>query len=471
MKRAPFKPAGVLALKLESWGLDFDALLAQPQSFEERDGVAIVSVSGPLMRCENWLWDSYESISQRVTAALESSCSAVMLKLDSPGGEAAGCFELAREIRTKAKAANKPVVAYVDGQAASAAYAIACGASRIFVPATGTVGSIGCITMIVDQTGLDRAMGLAFSVITSGARKADGNPHLTPSEDAIRASQKTVDQMAGLFFAVVSEARGLTVPAVAALEAAQFMGSAAVDAKLADTIATFDEALAMVASGEAREGAEEDMDEEEKAIAALKALAAGDDEKKAKAAKAALAAMGVGDDEKAEGEEEKPKDEPDGDEKAKAEAPAAKGATDPVLALANRVQELEASAEKKARDEERAKLLASRPDLSPDVLAVLRTAPLATVRTAVKTLAKGPGAKGGGQVAAAQAALHVTPTRGKDAAEGGITRASAEAENMDRIGGLAAPKAAIRHEGTRLIMGVMTPAQARAYAAQKGAAK
>lgn len=493
-RRAPFKPGGLLALDAAAWGLDF-AICGEdaPASFETAGGVAVVDVRGPLMRSATWMWDSYEAISGRVSEALASPCHTLMLRLDSPGGEAAGVFELSDDIRAKASAAGKRVIAYVDAQAASAAYAIACAADEIFIPPTGSVGSIGCVKMLVDQTIMDRAMGLSFAAVVSGARKADGNPHVPLTEGAIAATQGEVDAMADLFFDLVARARGLEVAEVEALQAAQFTGAAAVGAKLADVVATFDQALAMVASGEAREGAEKDMNEKEKAIAALKAIAAGDDEKEAKMAKAALAAMGEGDgEEKAEGDDEKPKDEPDGDEKAEGddEKPAAEGDDekpkdeDPkaaaafapaakVLALESTVNKLVAKIEAKEKGDERAKLLATRPDLAPDMIAVLRTAPLATVRNAVKTLAKGPG-PGAGQVAAARAALTATPTRGTSQSDaGGVTSAqSPEAVRaLDEQMGLAPPTAAIRHDGNRLVLGVMTPSQARAHAAQKGAGK
>jgi ClpP class serine protease len=492
MRRARYAPQGALAIHASSWGCEFSIAAPKPDLFKQVGALAIVDINGPLLQHADWLWDSYEAIRSRVDSALASSCETLVLRIDSPGGEVAGCFELSDEIRTKAKAVGKRVVAYVDGQAASAAYALACSADAICVPPTGTVGSIGCIKVALDQTGLDRAMGLTFAVVGSGSRKADGNPHVAMSEATLAAIQGEVDGMAAVFFDLVGRARGLAPEAVAGLEAAIFLGTSGVAAKLADQVITFDGLLAMLASGQqatAREGAEAGMDEKEKAIAALRALAASKDEKESTGAKAALKAMGVeegeksGDDEKKDDEKkdddskskseddaDKPKDEKKDDDKSDAKAS---------LALAAKVQSLSAKWEAKEEAEERSKLMATRPDFAPEVVDLMNRSPLAVVRDAVKTLPRGA-TKAMGLVGAARAALVVQPVQGEGQGDG--TQAERDGEPEDRLPtareldirmGLAPRATAIRHEGTRMILGVMTPAEARAEIAAraKGAAK
>ncbi len=486
MKRARFTAHGILALASASWGLEFAIAAPTPAPFKEAGAFAVVDVIGPLTQRGGWFWDSYEAIRGRVEAALASSSEAVLLRIDSPGGEVAGCFELAEEIRSKAAAAGKRVVAYVDGMACSAAYALACAADRICLPPTGGVGSIGCIKIAVDQSRMDQAMGLTFSVASSGKRKADGNPHVPTSEEAIAAMQTEVDAMAGVFFDLVARARGMASEAVAGLEAGIFLGAQAVAAGLADEVTTFERLLAMGASEAtkttAQAGAEDkEMNEKEKAIAALRALAASKDEAESKAAKAALKAMGVAesDDEepkaedkdeepKAEAEEEAPKSEEKKDDDAKAKASAS---SDPALALAATVQSLAAWKAEREEKEERAKLMAKRPDFAPEVVALMDRSPLSVVRDAVKNLPRGATPAKGGQVAAARAALGATGIVGEGQGETSNALPEDEARKLDVQMGLAKRTQAIRHEGSRLVLGVMTPAEARAELAKKGATK
>ncbi len=129
-----YAPNGMLAILADSYGVYFDVSVRGREPFEMVNDFAIVSVSGPLMQHENWIWDSYAAIAGRVSAALASPCAALMLKLCSPGGQVAGAFELVEWIRASAAKAGKQVVAYVDGMAASAAYALACAATRTPYP-------------------------------------------------------------------------------------------------------------------------------------------------------------------------------------------------------------------------------------------------------------------------------------------------------------------------------------------------
>lgn len=484
MKRLPkaFRQRGVLALEAESWGVEFSVIATtEGQPFQVANNVAVVDVNGPLTRDGGFFWDSYKSIAERAQAAFAGQCSAVMLRIDSPGGEAAGCFELADELRMMSQRSGKPLVAFVEGVAYSAGYAIACAASKIVVTPTAQVGSIGCIKMLVDQSEYDKATGCTFAVVTSGKRKADGNPHVPISGDALKASQSEIDEMAAIFFEHVAAARGLTVNAVQAFEADRFIGATAVASGLADQVATFEDLLAMVASSgiNAFTGAETNMNEEmKKAIAALKALAAGDDEKAAKDAKAALAAMGQGDEgdsdktkseddsdapaPKKDDEEEKPSAE---DEEEKPEAKASFSGAQ-VLALANKVNKLEASVRERDERDERRTLLASRPDFAQDVVALLQNSPIETVRTACKTLAKGPG-PARSQVTSAIAAVQQTQAATRGDTQGEVEK-SENAQIIDRAMGIQAAVVKPFEKGTKMFIPVMTPPQARAFIAAKG---
>ncbi|RYU55695.1 S49 family peptidase, partial [Methylolobus aquaticus] len=151
---------------------------------------------------------SYTDIGRQLDHALgDPVIQAILLDVDSPGGEAGGAFELGERIRLASTL--KPVWAVAADSAFSAAYAIACGASRLLVSRTGGVGSIGVIALHVDQSLRDAQDGYRFTAIHAGERKNDFSPHAPLSDAAAARLQTEVDRLYGLFVAHVAGLRGL----------------------------------------------------------------------------------------------------------------------------------------------------------------------------------------------------------------------------------------------------------------------
>jgi capsid assembly protease len=245
MRKFPIHGAGLLAFDagwLASYALDGIGGASAAPANEEHGAIAVVNVRGPLMHHACPEFDSYDAIKERVAKALTSPARAVVLRIDSPGGLVSGCFDAAVELRRMAARTGKRLVAYAE-QATSASYALACGCAKIYASAAGSVGSIGVIDTVLDVTALDQAQGVRLEIVTSGARKADSNPHTALSEAKLAATQTSVDAVAQLFFQLVAEARGIDAGAVQALEAATFPGVTAKGKGLVDQIATIEEAL------------------------------------------------------------------------------------------------------------------------------------------------------------------------------------------------------------------------------------
>lgn len=212
---------------------------------------AVVTISGPLMQRATW-WDGYDAITERFCEALAKS-DGVLLKIDSPGGMVAGCFEAVRSMLAAKKASGKPVVAYVDEQCCSAAYALATVADSIVLPPSGSIGSVGVIATAAEMSQALKSSGIRVAVVTSGARKADGHPAVPMTEAQISRLQADVDTLAGQFFDVVAKSRGMSADAVRALEAGVFLGAAGVDVGLADYVGNATDALTKLDS-KARKG-------------------------------------------------------------------------------------------------------------------------------------------------------------------------------------------------------------------------
>jgi signal peptide peptidase SppA len=461
--RAAFDKRGLLAMRADVWGAMFEVEAEKPD-FELRDDIAIVRVEGPLTQRADWFWDSYDAIKDRVCAALDSSAKTVVLRIDSPGGDVAGCFETAREIRGLAELAGKPLVAYADGLAASAGYALACAASKIYLPATGFVGSIGVISTLFDAVGLNAKMGLNFEVIASGKRKRYGHPNVPISDAAIANTQQQVDDLAELFFALVSESRGIDVASVAALEAGVLLGQQAVSARLADGVCTFDELLDSLSSGDTEASSGADNEDNMGWKDALKKAADEGDEE----AKKALSALDEKDEDKAEDSDEKKEskaedsgddkqEDSDGDEKKATVVPAAFDAKAVERIVDAKLQVI-------ADNAERDQLISSRKDITEKLSASLKTKPLAVVREVLDGIPVAPKRNPAADVT-------VQGTRGESQGKPASSLPTDMAAKLDERMGLSRRRATVRCDGTDLVFEAMTPEDARAFVAAKNGGK
>ncbi len=217
------------------------------------DGIAVVPVLGTLVARSGWLdaasgLTSYGAIATDIAEALaDPAVRAVLLEVDSPGGEVGGLFDLVETIRELKAGTQKPLWAVAAESALSAAYAIASTADRLWVTRTGEIGSVGVVAVHLDESGADAKAGLAWTLIHAGARKIDGNPH-EPLSDRARADiQADVDGLYEQLVALVARNRGIAPDAVRATEAAIYRGARGVGLGLADQVGTSAQALAALA--------------------------------------------------------------------------------------------------------------------------------------------------------------------------------------------------------------------------------
>lgn len=229
----------------EGASLDFDERARSALNVTE-DGIAVVQIMGPLVHRSSGLqalcgMTSYLELGAELDRAAEDPrVSGILLEIDSGGGEVSGVFDLVDKLR--AIAGQKPVYAVANESAFSAAYALASAASRIYLPRTAGVGSIGVVALHVDQSQHDAKEGYAYSYVHAGARKVDGNPHEPLAADARATIQGEIDKVYDLFAASVARNRGLSLDAVRSTEAGLFYGADAIAKGLADRPGTRDEA-------------------------------------------------------------------------------------------------------------------------------------------------------------------------------------------------------------------------------------
>ncbi len=187
------------------------------------EGIAIIPIEGTLMHKYGHIdpfsgATGYDGVHAKLEEALDDpSIRGIVLDINSPGGEVSGCFDLADFIYEARQ--RKPIWALADEWAASAAYALASAADRVIAPRTAEIGSVGVLTMHVDQSQLVEEMGLDVTFIFAGDHKIDGNP-FEPLPDTVRADiQSEIDAVYQIFVSTVARNRGLSEDAVRETEA------------------------------------------------------------------------------------------------------------------------------------------------------------------------------------------------------------------------------------------------------------
>jgi protease IV len=122
-------------------------------------------------------------------AADDNSIAAILLHIDSPGGEVTASDNLYHELTLVRQ--NKPVIVYLDSVGASGGYYTAMGGSYIMAHELCLTGSIGVIMQAINYEGLSKILGLSTLTFKSGALK----DLLNPSRPASEAEKKLVQDM------------------------------------------------------------------------------------------------------------------------------------------------------------------------------------------------------------------------------------------------------------------------------------
>lgn len=213
------------------------------------EGIAVIPVLGTLVRRSSYIGTasgltSYHDIEAMAEAAFaDPMVKAVLLEIDSSGGEAGGVFDLAQRLRALSQTSGKPLWAIADEAALSAAYAIACAADRLWLTRTAEVGSIGVVAVHVDESVADAKAGMSYTFLHAGAHKVDGHPHAPLPAPVAADIQADIEQLHRQFISLVAGLRRLTPEAIRDTEARVYRGEAALQAGLADQIGTRAEAI------------------------------------------------------------------------------------------------------------------------------------------------------------------------------------------------------------------------------------
>jgi ClpP class serine protease len=233
---------------------DFAAVIrAQERHAEARaaalkpvNGVAQINAIGPIFRYGNLFTKisggaTVSGLQADLQAAIDdSSVRAILLNIDSPGGQVEGISDLAEAIRSASS--KKPIHAFSDGTMASAAYWLGSAAKRITVSDTALVGSLGVVATLPRKNGKEKESE-PYEFVSSISPKKRIN---VETDDGKSQVQAIVDSTAAVFLQKVADYRGVSFEKVQSDfgQGGVLVGAEAVACGMADKVGTRDSVLA-----------------------------------------------------------------------------------------------------------------------------------------------------------------------------------------------------------------------------------
>ena len=212
------------------------SVAGRPPLGSTRSQIARISVDGFITGAQR-MSDLFRRVGE------SGAVSGVVISINSPGGSTTGSEELFRGIRQLA--AKKPLVAFVDGTAASGGYITALAADHIVARETSLVGSVGVLFQYPDLSKLLETVGVRVEEIKSAPLKAEPSPFHPTSPEARAALQQVVGDTADWFKRLVAERRNLSDADLSAVATGRiFNGRQALPLKLVDTLGGERDAIA-----------------------------------------------------------------------------------------------------------------------------------------------------------------------------------------------------------------------------------
>ena len=167
----------------------------------------------------------------------DDAAEALLVKLDTPGGEVVP----SDDIRRAAADFDGPTVAYATDVCASGGYWIASGCDELWARQASIVGSIGVIGSRVNVSELADELGVSYERFAAGEYKDAGTPLKELSADERDYLQGLIDGFYDDFVERVAEGRGMDPEVVRDTEARIYLGDDAHELGLVDELGDRDD--------------------------------------------------------------------------------------------------------------------------------------------------------------------------------------------------------------------------------------
>lgn len=181
---------------------------------------------------------SYEKLYTTFAKQVSEGIEELVLHVDSGGGSAFTCFEMAREVKALAVENNVKIYAYVDGLSASAAYAWTSIADEIIARPDSEVGSVGVVVQLINNSKMLENIGITRQFVYHGDQKIPFTDTGEFSPQFISSIQKKVDKTGLEFNTFIALNRNMSVEDVIATQAEVFDSETALKVGFIDKIMT-----------------------------------------------------------------------------------------------------------------------------------------------------------------------------------------------------------------------------------------
>ena len=214
------------------------------ENIDTNDKIAIIYAQGTIMSGEGDVNTIGEGSMRRslIEARKDESTKAIVLRINSPGGNALTSDLIWREIELTKKV--KPVVVSMGNYAASGGYYIACNANKIFAENNTITGSIGVFGVLPNFTKLATKIGIHTEQVKTNENAAEYSPFVPMDEKFKAVTLESVEHIYKTFVSHVAQGRKMTFAQVDSIAQGRvWSGSEAVKIGLVDKIGGMDDAI------------------------------------------------------------------------------------------------------------------------------------------------------------------------------------------------------------------------------------
>ena len=239
------KPTQEYALGLADFNSEqeYEAYRLSELGINPQTMVGVLDISGTLMYRKGSMGAdctelvSYESLKEQTANMIEAGVKQIILNVDSNGGMAHALFSTANYISKLAKENGVRTVAYVDGNAYSAAYGLTVLADEIVAHPQASVGSVGVVVALYnDSKALDKA-GIKRQFVFAGGNKIPFDNSTGEFTDKFLSDlQKSVNRTYNMFVKHVASYRGISEQAVIDTQASVYDVEEALQLGLIDKV-------------------------------------------------------------------------------------------------------------------------------------------------------------------------------------------------------------------------------------------
>lgn len=218
----------------------YDAFYRETQANPSAAKVAVLNLSGTIIASNSYGFSTDTTLSRSFIALLahtleDQEISAVIIQINSPGGEVFAAEQISQSIDILSKKFNKPIYMVLESMAASGGYYIATSGKKIFAYPETLLGNIGVRVDIPNVEKLMEKVGVEMQSVTSGEMKTMGSPLKKMSEEEEKIFKALIEESFDTFVNRVATGRNMTTSEAEKLSDGRiFSGTQALDNGLID---------------------------------------------------------------------------------------------------------------------------------------------------------------------------------------------------------------------------------------------